>query len=428
MKLGQAGNKIILPLIIALRCGAIARAEVLTNEPSGDLTLEQAQSLVEARNPMLRAAHLESEAAGSRVTQAALRPNPEVSLDAENFGGRNDLRGFDGAEYTAQLEHSLELGGKRAKRIRVAETERKLTGFDLAARRLDIRAETTRRYISLQGAQERLTLGIEAAALAEEFAKAVAARVQAGKASPMEEEKARILLAQQKTGLDSAERDLHVARLRLSALWGSAKPVFARASGDLSAIQPVPELAFISSSSSTNPDIARWEAELEKQKAVLDQERAGRAPDVTVAGGIRRYSDTDSHAFVVGLSVPLPIFDRNHDKIAESTLLVEKAKQERMAAEVEVMAALTEAYHTFSAAMTRVARLKGDIIPRSQSVLDAVQKGYVKGKFSYLDVLDARRTFFEARAEYVEALVSGQQARVAVERLAGESASLTVNK
>lgn len=426
--LRQAGSRIRLPLIASLWCGAIAHAEVQTNEPSGALTLAQVQSLVAARHPVLRAAHLESQAAWSRVTQAALRPNPGVALEAENFGGKDELSGFDGAEYTAQLEQTLELGGKRGKRVRVAETGMKLTGFDLAARQLDIRAETTFRFVSLQGAQERLALGKEAAALAEEFAKAVATRVQAGKASPMEEEKARILLAQQKTGLDSAERDLHVARLRLSALWGSPSPVFDRAVGDLSAIQPVSELALLSSRSSANPDVARWDAELEQRKAVLDQERAVRVPDVTVAGGIRRYSDTDSQAFVAGLSVPLPIFDRNQGKITESSLLLEKAKHERMAAEVEVMAALTEAYHTFSAAMTRIASLKGDVIPRSKSVFDAVQRGYVEGKFSYLDVLDARRTFFEARAEYVEALVSGQHARAAVERLVGETASVTVNK
>jgi cobalt-zinc-cadmium efflux system outer membrane protein len=94
---------------------------------------------------------------------------------------------------------------------------------------------------------------------------------------------------------------------------------------------------------------------------------------------------------------------------------------------VEAKGALTEAYHTFSAALTRIASLKGDVIPRSKSVFESVQRGYTEGKFSYLDVLDARRTFFEARAEYVEALVSGHQARAAVERLVGEVIPVAIN-
>jgi cobalt-zinc-cadmium efflux system outer membrane protein len=338
MMLGHTDSRIKLPLIVGLWCGAIAHAEVRTNEPSGVLTLAQVQHLVETRHPALRSARLESEAADSRVTQATLRPNPAFALDAENFGGRDDLNGFDGAEYTAQLEQTIEFGGKRGKRIRVAEIEKRLTGFDVAARRLDLRAEAIRRFVALQGAQERQSLGNEAVALAEEFVKAVATRVQAGKASPMEEEKARILLAQQKTGLDSAERALHVARLQLSAMWGSVIPVFDRASGDLSAIQPVPDLASLVSRITANPDVARWDAELEQRDGVGEQERAVRVPDVSLAGGIRRYSDTDSQAFVAGISIPLPLFDRNQGKIRESAILVEKARQDRLASISTVLA------------------------------------------------------------------------------------------
>jgi cobalt-zinc-cadmium efflux system outer membrane protein len=365
------------------------------------------------------------EAADGRPAQAALRPNPGLSVEAENFAGRDDLRGFDGAEYTAQLEQTLEIGGKRGKRMHVAETEKQLAGFDLAARRLDILAETTRRFVAVLGAQERLVMSKEALALAEEFVKAVATRVQAGKSSPMEEEKAGILLAEQKTGLDSAARDLHVARIRLSAMWGSVTPTFNQASGELSDIPSVPDLASLAGRMTANPDLARWAVELEQRKAVLDQEQAARAPDVTLACGLRQYSDSDSQAFVAGISIPLPLFDRNQAKIKEAALLVEKADQERRAAEVGGLAALAEAHQMFSAALTRVAGFKGDVIPRSKSVFEAVQKGYIEGKFSYLDVLDARRTFFEARAAYVEALVAGHRARVDVARLVGEAAPVT---
>ncbi len=417
-------SKTVPLLLIGLWCGTAAPAATLTNEPTGELTLAQTQGLADERHPELHAGRLESQAAESRVTQAAQRPNPGLSLEAENFGGNDGLQGFDGAEYTAQLEQTVELGGKRGKRIRAAEAEKQLAGFDLAAKRLDIRAETGRRFVALQGAQERLALSKESLALAEEFVRAVAARVRAGKAAPMEEDKAQILLAQQKAAMDSAQRDLQVARVQLSAMWGSPTPAFDRASGDLQVVPSLPEVASLTARMTANPDWARWAAELEQRQAVLGRERAARVPDVTLSGGMRRYSETDSAAFVAGLSVPLPVFDRNQGRIREATLLVQKAEQQRRAAEVEAMAALTGAYQTLAAALRKIETLKRDVIPRSKSVFDSVQKAYAEGKYTYLDVLDARRTFFDARAEYVEALVLGHKARADVERFVGDARSV----
>ena len=415
---------VLLLLSVALGLGPTACAADEPGEPTGALTLKQVIQLAEARRPELQAALLDVKAAKSRVAQAALRSNPALSIEAENFGGKDELTGIDAAEYTAQIEQTLELGGKRGKRIRLAESEEQLAAFDLQARRLDIRAETVRRFVALQGAQARLALGRESLALAEEFVQAAAARVRVGKAAPMEEDKAQILLAQQKVAMDSAQRDLQVARVRLSAMWGSPTPTFDRASGDLHAVLSRPELAALTARMAANPDLARWVAEREQRQAVLGQARAARVPDVTLVGGIRRYSETDSAAFVAGLSVPLPIFDRNQGKIREATLLVQKAEQQRRAAELEAIAALTDAYQTLSAALTRIETLKRDVIPRSKSVFDSVQKAYAEGKYTYLDVLDARRTFFDARAEYVDALVSGHKAQADVERLVGDARSM----
>ena len=394
-------------------------AAAATNEPVGELTLAQAIELAEGRQPELGAARLDVQAAESRVTQAALRPNPSFALEAENFGGKDELTGFDAAEYTAQLEQTLELGGKRGKRSRVALSEQKLATFDLEAKRLDVRAETARRFVSVRGAQERLALSSESLALAEEFVQAVAARVRAGKVSAMDEDKARILLAQQKAALEAAQGQLEVARVQLSAMWGSASPRFDRVIGDLQAVPPVPDLPALAARLAANPDLARWATEVEQRQAALAQAKAARLPDVTLAGGVRRYAETDSAAFVAGVSVPLPVFDRNQGKVREATFILEKAEQQRRATEVAAAAALAEAYQTLLAALNRIATLKNEVIPRSKSVFDAVQIGYTEGKFAYLDVLDARRTFFDARAEYVEALVSGQKARADVERMVG---------
>ena len=412
----------IPPLILVCLClGATLTgyAASLTNEPAGDLSLAEAINLVQAQHPGIQNANLDMHAADGRVTQAGLRPNPDLSVDAANFGGRKEVSGIDAAEYTAQLEQRLELGGKRGKRLRVAEADRQLTGFDFDARRLDIRAETSRRFVAVQGAQERLALARESRALADAFVKAVAERVRAGRASPMDEEKAQILLAQQQTILDGAQQVLQTARIRLSAMWGTVTPRFERVRGDLLALPAIPDLPTLTVRLSANPDLSRWAAEIEQRKAVLAQEEAARLPDVTIGGGVRRFSDTDSHAFVASISVPLPLFDRNQGKVREAAVLVEKAENQRRAADLDATTALAEAYQIFATALRRSTTLKNDVIPRSKTVFDAVQSGYAQGKYTYLDVLDARRTFFDGQTEYLETLVSVHQALAELERLVG---------
>lgn len=410
---------ITFPLFITgLYYSIAAPATTLSNQPIGEITLAQAQALAEAQYPALQAARLESQAASSRTTQARARPNPGLSLETENFGGKNDLQGFDGTEYTLQLEQTMELGGKRSQRIRFADAGKKLAEFDLSAQTLETRAETAHRFVALQGAQERLALSKESLSLAQEIAKSVAARVRAGKSAPMEEDKAQILLAQQKISLDSAMRDLQCARVKLAAMWGSHTVTFDRAGGDLQAVPSLPDIATGATRMRENPDLARWATELAQRQAALGQEKARRIPDMTLAGGIRRFSDTESSAFIASLSIPLPLFDRNQGNLQEAALLLQKTEQQRQLAEVEASVGLLESYQTLAASLKRIDTLKNEVIPRSKSVFDSVQKAYAEGKNTYLDVLEARRTFFDARSEYLDALVSGHQAHVHLERLA----------
>jgi cobalt-zinc-cadmium efflux system outer membrane protein len=392
-----------------------------------EFTLAEALAFAEAHQPALIAARLEVQAAESRVAQAAVRSNPGLTLEAENFGGKEEYSGFDAAEYTATVEQTMEFGGKRGKRIHAAALERRLSDFDLETKRLDIQAETTRRFITLQGARERLALSEESVALAEEFVRQVAARVRGGKVAPMDEDKAQILLSQQKLALDGSQQEYQAARLQLSAMWGSVTSGFNRVQGLPPTLPDVPAVAALIPGMASNPDLARWTTEGDHRKGVLSLEKAARFPDVTIAGSIRRYAASDSPAFVAGLTLPLPVFDRNQGKVREASLLLDMAGQQRRAAEIKTFLELTEAHQAVSAARHRISLLDDDIIPRAKSVFDAMQAGYVQGKFSCLDVLDARRTFLEARIQRLETLVSGHRALAGIQRAIGRRVSTVTN-
>src|SRR3972149_1747368 len=164
-------------------------------EPKGDLELREALSLALLHNPELASFSIEVRAAEARTLQAGLRPNPEFDVEVENFAGSGALRRFDETETTIQLGQLMELAGKRRKRERVASLERDLAGWDYEAKRGDVLTETSKTFVEVLAAQERLALTQELLRLAEQTFETVSARVQAGKVSPIEETKAGVALA-----------------------------------------------------------------------------------------------------------------------------------------------------------------------------------------------------------------------------------------
>jgi len=388
-------------------------------ETSGELTLRQALELAFAKNPDLAAFPLELQSGDARIRQAGLRPNPELTVDFENFLGSGPLSQFDSLETTLSVSQLVELGGKRAARIRQASSEKEVSIWDYEAKRADVAAEVAKSFVEVLTSQDRLTLAEELARLAKEVSNAVAARVTAGKISPVEETKASVARSISGIELERARRTIEAARKKLSSTWGSSRPIFSKAVGRLDRVAPVPSAEDLFARISGNPDIARWAAEIEQRRAVLAQDRAGRIPNVTINAGIRRFREAEETTFVAGATIPIPIFDRNQGKILDSQYRVSKAEREREAAGNKVLAALSDAYLALATGYMEATTLKAAVLPAAQSAFEATSEGFRQGKFGYLDVLDAQRTLFEARGRYVEALGAYHKAVADTERLIG---------
>src|SRR6185369_4435055 len=151
-------------------------------EPSdGALTLAQAIEATIARNPDLQASAFELKAADARITQAALRPNPEISLEVDGLAARGIAASPDERQATLGLSQVLELGDKRGRRIAVAGAERDVATTEQQAQQLDALAEVVRRFIDVVAAQERVSLAAQTTSLTERTTKTIAARVAAAR-------------------------------------------------------------------------------------------------------------------------------------------------------------------------------------------------------------------------------------------------------
>lgn len=407
--------------VVALSCllaGANAAAQGQGALTQDALTLERALALAMQHNAELAAASKEKEASEAALDQAGVLPNPELGFTNENLGNARKKAAGDRST-SVQIGQLIELGGKREARVRLAQAARGLAEWEFRSKRAEVLARVKQGFYDVLAVQRRAELAGDSVRLAQEVADAVAKRVQAGRVSPVEETKARLALAQAMVEREQARRELAAARHRLAALWGDPAPRFARAEGDLEQLPDLPGFEALAERVSANPDFARWASEIERRRAGVDAERAKAIPDITVSGGVTRFSEFNDRAYMIGISIPLPVFNQNRGGILEANRRLDKGLLEQRAAQTRLLTELSDVYQRTAAIKSEVEALRGAILPGAQSAFDAATKGYQLGKFGFLDVLDAQRTLFQARTQYLRALTDYQRGSSELERLTG---------
>ncbi len=393
--------------------------------PSGQITLQQALAAALLGNPSLPSSQLELRAREAEVLQAGLLPNPSLTTEVEDFGGSGSRESFNASQTTVSLSQLIELGGKRARRVRLAQAEQDLSRWDYETRRIEVLTAMAKAFFETLAAQERLALADELLRVADESVKSVSQTVNTGAVSPIEEDRARVALSQGKIERDSRLRALEQAKLALAQSWGSTEVTFSSVRGDFPTLASPPRLDQLLSRIEANPDLARWTSELEARRAAVALAKAQAVPDLTLSAGGRYYQDEQDGGVVALFSLPLPLFNRNQGAILAAERRLSRARSEKRAAEVTVTSLVSRAYEALLTAYQRALELRDTALPQARAVFDGTRSGYARGLFRYLEVLDAQRTLFDLRADYVTALADYHQARVDVARLLGEEPTET---
>ena len=386
-------------------------AAAATAEP---LSLAKAIELALEGNPEVAAAKRQWEATEGQVLQGRSRPNPELAYSLEDTRSKTRTQSW-------QLNLPVELGGKRAARTKAAEKTREQAQAQLAELQATVRANVAAAYFDVLTAQERLVLARDSAALAKSSTDTVAKRVAAGKVSPVEESKARVAEAGVRVELAQAASEQRNALSRLFALLGRIDAPYTVLEGKAENLPSVPSLADLQPLISSAPGVVLARIEVDRRKALTALEQSKRVPDVTVSVGMQRSNETQRNVLLFGVSVPLPIFDRNQGNLLEALKLEDKARDELQAATVRLHSEVAQARERLSTITAEVQSLQQDVLPGAKSAYDAATIGFENGKFNFLEVLDAQRTYFTAKSQYLKALGEAHRAAADIDRLLGAS-------
>jgi cobalt-zinc-cadmium efflux system outer membrane protein len=377
--------------------------------PAAPITLESALDRANASAFQLTAASAGVDAASGRARQAGVAPNPEIGIRSENVGGTGPYRAFNLTETTLEIGQRLELGGKRRARRVAAEAEVASARLRLDIARANLAFDVRQRYAEAFAARERVGLAQTLSSGADALARVTAKLVDAGREPPLRALRAKTAAAEAASRIRAAEADYAIARRALASTWGAPdelpEPLAERIAVPTDTVAPGDTL-----------DARLAFAELENARAVIARERTLATPDPVVSLGVRRLNETQSTAFVGGLSIPIPIRDRNRGAIAAAGADAIGAEARRSIALVEATRRARDARLTLETATARFVLLQTATGPQANEALRLARQGYAAGKFSLLDVLDAQGALASARSDLIEARLSRAKAAAALLR------------
>ncbi|WP_457792792.1 TolC family protein [Pseudomonas syringae] len=377
------------------------------------ISLPQALEAAFAHNPELAAAQWEIGVAEGDRQQAGLIPNPVLSWEVE------DTR-RDTSTTTVMLSQALELGGKRGARIEAAGKGQDAARLELEQRGNELRADVVQAFYAAARAQAGLELARQSRALAERGLHVAEGRVRAGKVSPVEATRAQVQRAETDLQVRRAETLKINSNRELARATGSPTASFERL--DYTDLSPgkSPSSARMMTALNQSAELRLAQTRIEQREAALGSERAKRIPDLTVSVGSQYSREERERVNVVGLSMPLPLFDRNQGNVLAASRRADQSRDLRNAVELKLRTQTQSALDQWSTAAQEVESFNKVILPAAQSAVDTATRGFEMGKFGFLEVLDAQRTLISARSQYLESLATATEARVAIERIHGD--------
>ncbi|ESQ87982.1 hypothetical protein ABAC460_17475 [Asticcacaulis sp. AC460] len=354
-------------------------------------------------------------AAEGNIRQAGVKPNPTLGLQVENTLGSSPYNGIDRTETTLSYQQTLERGGKRKARVDVASSQRDLVVAEGRVRSLDLMTEVEVVWIEAVVAEAEVRVAEERLKLAEVTRNEITRRVAAARDPLFAGSLADADVASAQITLDQARQRAAQLKAQLAAYWGGTVDFDLDPSWleDTSAAGITPTIM-------ETPELERLRAQQRVATAQIGLETSRSVQDPTFEAGVRHFKGDGAVAFVVGGSLPLGRFDTNRGA-------VERSRAEALAAATDIEAADRIRARDIGAITPRlissageVRRIDEEVIPQLERAVVQVREGFMRGGFSYRDVIGAQDALISTKERRIEILKSFHMERARRERLAGQ--------
>jgi len=361
--------------------------------PDDAISFSQARELILAQNAGIYSTQSEIEAAQEGVKQAGVIPNPSGSIGLERFGAN---------EIEASFGQTIELGGKRRLRTEVARKDLEAAQNKRKISSLELEAEIVRRFIPITIISRKLTLLDSIIQTAEKTTEQIRVKVDAGASRKTDLIRAEIGIEQLLIERSEFVREIAQARKRFAALGGERDSILLKVSGSLNSEAAVPSLDDLRNAIKNNPGFAAVEVQLARLEIQKKQLKAESVPDMNISAGYIYKKPEKISAPLVGLSMDIPLFNRN-TAAQKQIEFQHRALSKQRENDMRILDAdVEDLYSRLMEINKKIAVLRTGTIQKAETVYTILQDYYNAGSASFLDLATAQSETLRLRMDLLD--------------------------
>lgn len=364
--------------------------------------------------------------AEANIKASKVFPDPELSVSYSNNQNWNLQMGYG---IDAELSYTLELGGKRRSRIRIARSEKEMTEALLEDYFRNLQADATIAYLGALKQKSLLKIQQSSYEQMEQLAHADSIRFRLGEIMEVNARQSKLEAATMQNDVYSSEGELQEILIQLALLQGNTSTEIPDSiTGKLTYLKRdfnLPLLIVTAQNNRADLQAALKFQEVSQQNLRLA--KANRIMDLGInLGG--SYSSTVKNeiapapsfkGFTAGISIPLKFSGINKGEVRAAQYAVAQSEKQYEAIELQIDSEVTQAYQKYVTACRQIEQFNTGLLDDAKMILEKKIYSYKRGETSILEVLNAQRTYNDIQASFNETLYNCAVALVELERACG---------
>lgn len=377
------------------------------------VSLQWIESLAIASHPAIAEARARVESTRGQYIQAGLPFNPVLQYQSDEVGNEG-ASGLHSLGLSQQIVTANKLS--IAQQVQAQEIQKQSARLRVAE--LTVSARVRGLFAQSLVAQQRSQIADSIARVAEESLDSVSKLYEAEEVSKISVLQAKVELEQARIAAENAVTNYRASLQSLAAAAGGAELPDGPLVGDLEAmLVERPWEPLFAELSQMSPEMSLAGSELERAKWSLQLACAQVIPDVTVQAGAGYDGFSDDTFGVFGVSVPLPIRNRNQGNIRSARANVSAASAAIERTALDLQGRLAKAAGRYEVARTRYTRLQQSVIPNAEETFELSRQAFAAGELDYLQLLTAQRTLFNTQLAVLDAVGTASQTAAEIDAM-----------
>ena len=392
------------------------------------ITAEQAVAEALDKNIGILAERQNIPIADARILTAAIRPNPRLSIASDYMDwlrrGVTAENNAGPSEVSTRLDYTLEGGGKRQRRIEVAELAKSVAELRLvdAIRLLTFSVQSA--FTDVLAAKESRALAQQNLHVFNDIIQVNSAKVRAGELAGVELVRTRVARQQLENAVRQAELRVTTAKNNLQYLLGrqSMDPNF----DVMGSLRNDPQIVLLEElkimAAQKRPDLLAQRKDAERLSADTRLQIANGKIDYTLGTAFQyQYTYSNGRLFGLYLNIPLPVYDRNQGEIARAQREAQQAQTRSLGLEASIRTEVENAWQQYNTAKNLLEEIQRTLLEEARQVREITEYSYRRGEASFLEFLDAQRAYNDAIQSYNDARADYTRSLYLIDSVTGRS-------